>query len=240
MSNFRPRVKKPVGILHVKIIRASQLSKKDILGSSDPYVKLRFCGERFATKRTSVKMNNLNPVWNETFKLIVKDPQHQALELRVFDWDKVHISLTSLSITTRFGIRLIFPLFSQVGGHDRIGMQLVPLKLLTPNETKEFTVDLVKNTNANDPQNKKKRGQIMVELTFAHFKADSDAKSSSEFEDDEAFIGGGVLLVTIHGAEDVEGDRHNNPFALVHFRGDKRKTKVKHPSFVSSLLVLLR
>ncbi|EXB61826.1 Double C2-like domain-containing protein beta [Morus notabilis] len=205
--------KKPVGILHVKIVRAARLLKKDILGTSDPYVKLSFSGERLPPKRTSVIMNNLNPEWNEKFKLIVTDLQLQALEFQVYDWDKV-------------------------GGHDRIGMQLIPLKLLTPNETKEFTLDLVKNTNVNDPQNRKRRGKLVVELTYVHFKTDSfkltgnvngcESKESagSRMSNGDALGRAGVLLVMIQAAEDVEGKHHNNPYASIRFRGEKRKTKM--------------
>ena len=56
---------------------------------------LAFSGERLPAKRTSVKMKNLNPEWNERFKLIVKDPQLQALELQVYDWDKVFLLIIS-------------------------------------------------------------------------------------------------------------------------------------------------
>ncbi|KAJ6428958.1 hypothetical protein OIU84_020571 [Salix udensis] len=62
-------------------------------------------------KKTTIKKKNLNPEWNESFKLVVKDPEYQALQLQVFDWDKV-------------------------GCHDRLGMQSVPLKMLPPRETK--------------------------------------------------------------------------------------------------------
>ncbi|TYI07710.1 hypothetical protein ES332_A10G245200v1 [Gossypium tomentosum] len=81
-------VKKPVGILHVKVVRAQKLLKKDILGTSDPYVKLNLSGERLPSKKTTIKKRNLNPEWNEKFKLIVKDPGSQVLQLQVFDWDK--------------------------------------------------------------------------------------------------------------------------------------------------------
>lgn len=73
----------------MKIVRASNLRKMDILGKSDPYVKLSLTGERLPTKKTSIKMSNLNPEWNESFRLIVKDPETQVLELHVFDWEKV-------------------------------------------------------------------------------------------------------------------------------------------------------
>ncbi|XP_048446390.1 synaptotagmin-3 isoform X2 [Pyrus x bretschneideri] len=204
--------KKPVGILHVKVIRALKLLKMDILGSSDPYVKLTLTEDRLPAKQTSIKMNKLNPEWNEKFKLLVKDPQTQALELQLYDWDKV-------------------------GRHDKLGMQLVPLKVLTPGVTKEFVLDLVKNTNINDPQNKKHRGQIVVELAFVPFKSESSklngssngfgkSESGRSSESDESLSGAGVLSVLIQGAEDVEGEHHNNPYALLCFRGEEKKTKI--------------
>ncbi|XP_022134404.1 synaptotagmin-3-like isoform X2 [Momordica charantia] len=206
--------KKPVGILHVKVVQALKLSKMDLLGTSDPYVKLSLSGERLPSKKTTIKMNNLNPVWNEKFKLIVKDPQSQVLQLQVYDWDKV-------------------------GGHDRLGMQLVPLKVLEPYETKELTLDLLKNTNINDSHNKKPRGQLVVELTFTPFREESSkcsgmldvtcrsmaSQNARDLLDD--FVGGaGLLSVKVQGATGVEGKRHSNPYIVAHFRGEKRKTKM--------------
>ncbi|KAL4575203.1 hypothetical protein LXL04_022045 [Taraxacum kok-saghyz] len=207
-------VKKPVGVLHVKVIRATKLMKMDFMGLSDPYVKVKLSGEMLPSKKTSIKKKTLNPVWNETFKLVVKDPQAQTLQVNVFDWDKV-------------------------GSHDRLGMQVVPLKVLKPNETKALTLDLLKNTNVTDPQKKQQRGQIMLEMTYAPFREDSDAvvtpsvdlNSPNQKENGVGFggespTGAGVLLVTVQGAEDVEGEHHNNPYAVIIFRGETKKTKV--------------
>lgn len=82
-------IKKPVGILHVNVVRACKLLKMDIVGSSDPYVKLSLTRDGLPAKKTTIKKNNLNPEWHEKFKLIVKDPQTQVLQLEVYDWDKV-------------------------------------------------------------------------------------------------------------------------------------------------------
>ena len=90
-------MKKPVGILHVKVVRAIKLLKMDLLGTSDPYVKLSLSGDRLPAKKTSIKMKNLNPEWNEDFKLTVKDPQSQVLQLHAYDWEKV-LFLFSLCI----------------------------------------------------------------------------------------------------------------------------------------------
>lgn len=73
----------------MKVLRAMKLKKKDILGASDPYVKLKLTESNMPSKKTIVKHKNLNPEWNEEFNMVVKDPQSQALEFLVYDWEKV-------------------------------------------------------------------------------------------------------------------------------------------------------
>jgi Ca2+-dependent lipid-binding protein len=89
LLNFGRAMKKPVGILHVKVVRAMKLKKKDLLGGSDPYVKLKLTEDKLPSKKTAVRHSNLNPEWNEDFKMVVKDPESQALELMVYDWEQV-------------------------------------------------------------------------------------------------------------------------------------------------------
>ncbi|CAA0829734.1 Synaptotagmin-3 [Striga hermonthica] len=212
--------KKPVGILHVKVVRAKKLLNMDFLTTSDPYVKLSLTGERLPSKKTTVKMNNLNPEWNEDFKLIVKEPETQFLQLQLYDWEKV-------------------------GAHDYLGMQIVPLNVLRPYEKKEFTLDLKNSTDPNDRRNFKPRGQITIQTTFVPFQEDNK-KFSGSFDDNKnnngtnnaedgnsqnslqngSLSGSGLLLLTVLKARDVEGKSHNNPYATVIFRGDKRKTKI--------------
>jgi hypothetical protein len=80
-------------MLYVKVIRAVNLKKMDIMGKSDPYVKLKMTGDRLQSKKTTVKMSNLNPEWNEVFTFAVKDPNSQVLEIHAYDWDKVLTSI---------------------------------------------------------------------------------------------------------------------------------------------------
>ncbi|XP_042959472.1 synaptotagmin-2-like [Carya illinoinensis] len=109
-------MKKPVGNLHMKVVRAMKLKKKDLLGASDPYVKLKLTEDKLPSKKTTVKHRNLNPEWNEEFNMAVKDPESQALEIIVYDWE-------------------------QVGKHDKMGMNVIPLKELTPDEPKVITLE---------------------------------------------------------------------------------------------------
>ncbi|CAA2969033.1 synaptotagmin-3-like isoform X1 [Olea europaea subsp. europaea] len=217
--------KKPVGILHVKVVRAQNLLNTDFLSMSDPYVKLSLSGERLPAKKTSVKMNNLNPEWLEDFKMIVKDPQSQVLQMHLYDWEKF-------------------------GAHDYLGMQVIPLNVLIPYEKKDFTLSLLNSMDPDDPHNKKPRGQITVATAFIPFLEDSKKfsgimdyeqnGSSHDASEKISLTGTGLLIVTIIGAEDVEGKNHNNPHAVILFRGDKRKTKVTftNPASIKYIMVV--
>ncbi|XP_051132754.1 synaptotagmin-1-like [Andrographis paniculata] len=198
-------MKKPVGILHVKVVRAMKLRKKDLLGASDPYVKLKLTESKAPSKKTTVKHKNLNPEWDEDFSLVVKDPETQALELSVYDWEKV-------------------------GKHEKMGMNVVPLKELQADEPKVMTLDLLKNMDLNDDQNDKMRGQIVVELTYKPFKGedlpnDLENPGAVNKAPEGTPPGGGLLVVTVHEAEDVEGKHHTNPYVRIIFKGEERKTK---------------
>ncbi|XP_027357090.1 synaptotagmin-2-like isoform X2 [Abrus precatorius] len=198
-------LKRPVGILIAKVLHAMKLKKKDLLGASDPYVTLNLTEDNLPSRKTSVKHKNLNPEWNEEFSLVVKDPETQSLELHVYDWE-------------------------QVGKHDKMGMNMIPLKELTLEEPKVFTLDLLKNMEPNDVQNEKSRGQIVLELTYKPFKEEELAKGfektlSIQKAPEGTPPGGGLLIVIIHEAQDVEGKYHTNPQVRLIFRGEERKTK---------------
>nr|XP_017249060.1 PREDICTED: synaptotagmin-2-like isoform X2 [Daucus carota subsp. sativus] len=198
-------MQRPVGILNVKVVRAMKLKKKDLLGASDPYVKLKLTEDKLPSKKTTVKQKNLNPEWNEEFNLVVKDPESQALELVVYDWE-------------------------QVGKHEKMGMNVVHVKDLTPEETKALTLDLLKNLDPNDSQNEKSRGQLVVEAMYRPFSDDEKPDDAEDSEVQKAPEGtpdgGGLLVVIVHEGQDLEGKHHTNPSVRLLFRGEERRTKV--------------
>ncbi|XP_058780908.1 synaptotagmin-2-like isoform X2 [Vicia villosa] len=197
--------KRPVGILNIKVIKAMKLKKKDLLGASDPYVKLKLTGDNLPSKKTTVKHKNLNPEWNEEFSLTVKDPESQVLDIHVYDWE-------------------------QVGKHDKMGMNVIQLKELVVEEPRVFTLELLKNMDLSDAQNEKSRGQIVVEVTYKPFKEEDLDKSFNRIESlqkapEGTPIGGGLLVVIVHEGEDIEGKYHTNPHVRLIFKGEERKTK---------------
>ncbi|KAG4200025.1 hypothetical protein ERO13_A05G185400v2 [Gossypium hirsutum] len=198
-------LKRPLGILDVTVVRAVKLQRKDLLGKSDPYVKLNLREEKVAFKKTTVKRSNLNPEWNEEFSFVIKDPATQVLELRVYDWD-------------------------QVGTHEEMGLNVVPLKDLTPDEPKVLTLVLLKTLNPNDPQNDKPRGQLVIELVYKPFKEDEmlddiDDSGMMEKAPEGTPAGGGLLVIIVHEAQDLEGKYHTNQHVRLLFKGEERKTK---------------
>uniref|UniRef100_A0A2P2KZP4 Uncharacterized protein MANES_05G145400 n=1 Tax=Rhizophora mucronata TaxID=61149 RepID=A0A2P2KZP4_RHIMU len=198
-------MKRPVGILNVKVVRAMKLKKKDFLGASDPFVKLKLTEDKLPSKKTTVKHGNLNPEWNEEFRMAVKDPESQSLELVVYDWE-------------------------QIGKHDKMGMNVIPLKELSPDEPKVMTLDLLKNMDPNDVQKEKSRGQLVVEVAYKPFTDEEIQDKVGDLNVIEKApegtpAGGGLLVVILHEAQDVEGKHHTNPYARILFRGEERKTK---------------
>ncbi|KAM1223412.1 hypothetical protein ACFX2G_043392 [Malus domestica] len=199
-------MRKPVGILHIKVLKAMKLKKKDFLGGADPYVKIKLTEDKLPSKKTTVKHGTLDPEWNEEFNFVIRDPETQALELMVYDWEKI-------------------------GKHDKMGINVIPLKELTPEEPKVVTLDILKSMDLNDAQNDKSRGQLVVELIYKPFKEDEMPKDD---EDPNAVqrapegtpAAGGALVVTVHEAEDVEGKHHTNPQVRILFRGEEKRTKL--------------
>ena len=82
-----------VGRLTIVIMKARELKAKDIIGTSDPYVKIWMChdGKKVEKKKTSIKERNLNPVFNESFIFDVpyEKLRQTTLLISVMDHDRL-------------------------------------------------------------------------------------------------------------------------------------------------------
>ncbi|XP_047139464.1 E3 ubiquitin-protein ligase NEDD4 isoform X1 [Hydra vulgaris] len=81
-----------ISILRVKILKGTNLAKKDIFGLSDPYCVIKLFDRRRAnlvTKlQTNVQKKTLNPQWNCSFYLRVNTLNHKLL-LELFDENRI-------------------------------------------------------------------------------------------------------------------------------------------------------
>ncbi|XP_058446640.1 E3 ubiquitin-protein ligase Nedd-4-like isoform X3 [Malaya genurostris] len=79
-------------LVRIKVVAAHSLTKKDIFGNSDPYVKVdinTIVGEvNIDSMVTKTKKKTLNPVWNEEFTLRVKPNEHK-LVFQVYDENRL-------------------------------------------------------------------------------------------------------------------------------------------------------
>lgn len=63
------------------MVKANDLKNMEMIGKSDPYVVVHI--RPLFKVKTKVVDNNLNPVWNQTFELIVEDKETQFLTVEV-------------------------------------------------------------------------------------------------------------------------------------------------------------
>jgi len=70
-------------ILHLKVISADNLAKKDIFGASDPYVRIDLVtcrgDEVIDSVLTKTKKRTLNPRWDEEFLFRLKPTEHKLV-----------------------------------------------------------------------------------------------------------------------------------------------------------------
>eukprot|EP00092_Neocalanus_flemingeri_P001529 GFUD01001631.1.p1 GENE.GFUD01001631.1~~GFUD01001631.1.p1 ORF type:complete len:1483 (-),score=457.12 GFUD01001631.1:238-4536(-) len=78
------RAKFEPGILQVTIYKAMDLVNQDMLGKSDPYVKLQFRGQEFRSKTIN---NSLAPEWNFSTDLLISEVYDSNIIIEVYDED---------------------------------------------------------------------------------------------------------------------------------------------------------
>ncbi|XP_029578598.1 synaptotagmin-6 [Salmo trutta] len=81
------------GRLTLTVIKCRNLKAMDIMGYSDPYVKVSLVcdGRRLKKKKTTIKKNTLNPTYNEAiiFDIPPDSMDHVSLHISVMDYDLV-------------------------------------------------------------------------------------------------------------------------------------------------------
>jgi len=78
------KIKFEPGILQVTIYKALDLVNQDMLGKSDPYVKLKFRGQEFRSKTIN---NSLAPEWNFSTDLLISEVHDSNIIIEVYDED---------------------------------------------------------------------------------------------------------------------------------------------------------
>lgn len=143
---------KPQGRLTVTVVKGSHLKNKEFVGKSDPYATI-YVRPLFKVK-TKVVQNNLNPVWDETFELIVEDKETQALIVEVFDED--------------------------VGQDDRLGIAKLPFIDLEAETSKEIELRLLPSLDMLKVKDKKDRGTVTIKALYHQFNKEEQIAAFEE------------------------------------------------------------
>mmetsp|Transcript_20738 Transcript_20738/g.43406 ORF Transcript_20738/g.43406 Transcript_20738/m.43406 type:complete len:133 (-) Transcript_20738:2356-2754(-) len=82
-----------MGVLTVRLIKATNLCDQDLFGKTDPYVRIEleqdnvFRDKDYGFQNSSTKQGELNPVWDETFNFNIPTLDNMVLTLKVMDSD---------------------------------------------------------------------------------------------------------------------------------------------------------
>ncbi|RCV10420.1 hypothetical protein SEVIR_2G117100v4 [Setaria viridis] len=133
---------KPQGRLSVTVVKATSLKNKELIGKSDPYVRL-YVRPMFKVK-TQTRDDDLNPVWNETFELIVEDKETQSVIFEVYDEDKLQQD-------------------------KRLGVAKLAVNDLEPEVAREISLKLLHSVDPLKNRDTKDRGTLYVKVMYHSF-----------------------------------------------------------------------
>ncbi|XP_024863724.1 multiple C2 and transmembrane domain-containing protein 2-like isoform X2 [Kryptolebias marmoratus] len=119
-------------LLHITLKDGRNLVIRDRCGTSDPYVKFKLDGKTIY--KSKVVYKNLNPTWNESFSLPVKDLS-QKLYIKVYDRDltsddfmgSTFVQLSDLQVDTVQ--ELVLPLKDENTLEEDMGVVVANMKL---------------------------------------------------------------------------------------------------------------
>ncbi|KAI5647331.1 hypothetical protein M9H77_33336 [Catharanthus roseus] len=143
---------KPQGKLTVTVVKANDLKNKELIGKSDPYAVV-YIRPLFKVKTNTIE-NNLNPIWNQTFELIVEDKETQCLTIEVFDKD--------------------------IGQDERLGVAKLRLIELEAETSKELEVRLLPSLDMLKVKDKKDRGNITIKVFYHEFNKEEQYAALEE------------------------------------------------------------
>lgn len=140
-GDYRDLEVQVTGVLQVKLVQGKNLLNKDMIGKSDPFAILYIRPIPSRMKKSKTVDNDLNPIWNETFKFEVEDLSTQSLFIRVLDEEGVQEA-------------------------EFLGCAKLELKKLKLGQLIDIWVPLVKDFDMTYTSSTKYRGEIHLELSY--------------------------------------------------------------------------
>merc|ERR1712013_480399 len=158
------------GTLNLTVFKASDLINKDMIGKSDPFVKIRFKGQEFKSKK---KRNNLNPEWNFSTDLVIQSLNEKSdIDIEIFDDDfGSENSIGSYTLSLK---QAIMDTNKEAAWHTLIGCKTGKISFSTrySPEEEEGINDMKENDDSSSKEDKE------------NDKSNKDAKEGEEKKDE--------------------------------------------------------
>uniref|UniRef100_A0A2K5WUS5 Synaptotagmin 6 n=1 Tax=Macaca fascicularis TaxID=9541 RepID=A0A2K5WUS5_MACFA len=126
------------GRLTLTVIKCRNLKAMDITGYSDPYVKVSLLcdGRRLKKKKTTIKKNTLNPVYNEAiiFDIPPENMDQVSLLISVMDYDRGRAELLASTVRARAHLRSHLRHHELCGQITQMGLSNVLFALVQPSK----------------------------------------------------------------------------------------------------------
>uniref|UniRef100_A0A3P8QMD4 C2 domain-containing protein n=1 Tax=Astatotilapia calliptera TaxID=8154 RepID=A0A3P8QMD4_ASTCA len=192
-------------LLTVNLKEGHNLVIRDRCGTSDPYVKFKLDGKTFY--KSKVLYKNLNPVWNESFSLPIKD-LNQKLYIKVYDRDLTTDDFMGAASVLLSGLEM-----------DKVNE--MSLRLDDPNSLEEdmgvVLVDLSLSLRNGD--SKRSNGKLSVSI-FSPISLSEELKKSQLWTT--------VLLVTLVEGKKLPVDSQAGQFSVLFKLGEQRYKSKDH------------
>ncbi|CAI5947606.1 unnamed protein product [Closterium sp. NIES-64] len=201
----------PIGWLVITHIKGTHLRNLGgMMAKSDPYVRFSIDGRALGRRSTSVKKDDLDPDWGKEELLVrVADLQKQKLHIEVFDKSFTNKPDKLMSVT-------------------RVALEGIHEAAPTHFESRLVArfADLEPGAQTGS---KKDLGFLGFDIKLRPL-----AKGEAEMPDDveiEVFpswlkVGGGRLRMMLREGENLESNKHANPFVQLRFRAHEWTSKV--------------
>ncbi|CAI5646205.1 multiple C2 and transmembrane domain-containing protein 2 isoform X3 [Oreochromis niloticus] len=200
-------------LLTVNLKEGRNLVIRDRCGTSDPYVKFKLDGKTFY--KSKVVYKNLNPLWNESFSLPIKD-LNQKLYIKVYDRD----------LTTDDFMGAASVLLSDLE-MDKVNE--MSLRLDDPNSLEEdmgvVLVDLSLSLRNGDNKRSNKWHQKRTRSSRAG-KNSQSVSLSEELKKSQLWTS--VLLVTLVEGKNLPVDSQAGQFSVLFKLGEQRYKSKDH------------
>ena len=155
------------GIMAVKLIRAKELVKADMVGKSDPYAVIKHGSQKFTTK---VIRNSSEPQWDFEAQVTIPDQGDTDITIELFDKDKIGKD-KSLGVLTFDASKMVSQKVIEQGWYPLTGVKSGQV-LLSADYVADTAPTMARTVAAAQPERKRSHKNLEVNRPLLEKKSE--------------------------------------------------------------------